>query len=36
MDARASLIHAAEVVLPCDDLDATLAFFTERLGFQTS
>jgi len=27
-------IRAAEVVLPCEDLDATLGFFTERLGFQ--
>lgn len=24
----------AEIVLPCDDLDATLAYFTERLGFR--
>jgi quercetin dioxygenase-like cupin family protein len=34
MDAGASLIRAAEVVLPCDDLGATLAFFTDRLGFR--
>lgn len=27
-------IRSAEVVLPCADLDATLAFFTERLGFR--
>ncbi|MGO9712967.1 MAG: cupin domain-containing protein [Polyangiaceae bacterium] len=27
-------VRAAEVVLPCEDLDATLAFFTERLGFR--
>jgi quercetin dioxygenase-like cupin family protein len=26
-------IPAAEVVLPCDDLAATIAFFRERLGF---
>ncbi|HEY5907050.1 MAG TPA: cupin [Vicinamibacteria bacterium] len=26
-------IRSAEVVLPCSDLDGTLAFFTERLGF---
>lgn len=30
----ASRIAAAEVVLPCAELDATLAFFTERLGMQ--
>jgi mannose-6-phosphate isomerase-like protein (cupin superfamily) len=29
-------IRAAEVVLPCDELDATLAFFTERLGFRVA
>jgi quercetin dioxygenase-like cupin family protein len=33
MDAGASLIRAAEVVLPCQDLGATVAFFTDRLGF---
>jgi quercetin dioxygenase-like cupin family protein/catechol 2,3-dioxygenase-like lactoylglutathione lyase family enzyme len=27
-------IQAAEVVLPCADLDATLRFFTERLAFR--
>jgi mannose-6-phosphate isomerase-like protein (cupin superfamily) len=27
-------IRAAEVVLPCDELDETLTFFTERLGFR--
>jgi len=27
-------IRSAEVVLPCTDLAATLAFFTERLGFR--
>jgi catechol 2,3-dioxygenase-like lactoylglutathione lyase family enzyme len=27
-------IEAAEVVLPCAELEATLAFFTERLGFR--
>src|SRR5262252_8208510 len=34
MDKPAHLIRAAEVVLPCDDLGATLAFFTDRLGFR--
>jgi quercetin dioxygenase-like cupin family protein len=29
-----SQIRAAEVVLPCADLEATLAFFTGRLGFE--
>ncbi|HEX2570519.1 MAG TPA: cupin domain-containing protein [Polyangia bacterium] len=32
--SNAHLIRAAQVVLPCGDLDATLAFFTERLGFR--
>lgn len=27
-------VHAAEVVLPCTDLDETLRFFTEELGFR--
>jgi len=27
-------IRAAEVVLPCADLDETLSFFTDRLGFR--
>jgi len=27
-------IQAAEVVLPCSDLDETLLFFTDRLGFR--
>jgi catechol 2,3-dioxygenase-like lactoylglutathione lyase family enzyme len=27
-------IEAAEVVLPCADLEPTLAFFTGRLGFR--
>ncbi|HEU4536830.1 MAG TPA: cupin domain-containing protein, partial [Polyangiaceae bacterium] len=27
-------IHLAEVVLPCAELDETLAFFVERLGFR--
>ena len=27
-------VHAAEVVLPCADVDETLRFFTERLGFR--
>lgn len=30
----AGLIEAGEVVLPCEDLEPTLAFFTERLGFR--
>jgi len=29
-----SPIRAAEMVLPCADLDATLGFFTDRLGFR--
>lgn len=29
-------IRAAQIVLPCRDLAATLAFFTERLGFRVS
>lgn len=29
-------IRAAEVVLPCADIDASLAFFTERLGFRVA
>lgn len=29
-------IHAAEVVLPCVELDETLAFLTERLGFRVA
>lgn len=29
-------IRTAEVVLPCTDLDATLAFFTDRLGFRVA
>jgi quercetin dioxygenase-like cupin family protein len=32
----ADAIEAAEVVLPCAELDATLLFFTERLGFRIS
>ncbi len=27
-------VRAAEVVLPCEDLDATVDFFSERLGFR--
>ena len=30
----ADVFERAEVVLPCPDLDATLSFFTERLGFR--
>ena len=29
-------IQAAEVVLPCPDLEETLSFFTERLGFRVA
>ncbi len=29
-------IRAAEVVLPCPELDETLAFFTDRLGFRVA
>ena len=29
-------IEAAEVVLPCAELEPTLAFFTERLGFRVA
>jgi catechol 2,3-dioxygenase-like lactoylglutathione lyase family enzyme len=29
-------ILAAEVVVPCPDLEATLAFFTDRLGFRVA
>ncbi|MBL8710466.1 MAG: hypothetical protein JNL25_14825 [Rhodospirillaceae bacterium] len=29
-------IRAAQIVLPCRDLAATLAFFTDRLGFRVS
>ncbi len=32
----AARIEAAEVVLPCTDLDATLAFFTDILGFRVA
>jgi quercetin dioxygenase-like cupin family protein len=32
----ADAIEAAEVVLPCPELDRTLAFFTERLGFRVA
>lgn len=34
MPARDPAIAHAEVVLPCRDLAATLAFFTDRLGFR--
>ena len=27
-------IETAELILPCDELPQTLAFFTERLGFR--
>ena len=29
-------IQAAQVVLPCAELDPTLEFFTERLGFRVA
>jgi quercetin dioxygenase-like cupin family protein len=29
-------VRSAEVVLPCPDLDATVAFFTDRLGFRVA
>lgn len=34
MNPTRSPIRAAEVLLPCAELDPTLAFFTERLGFR--
>ena len=34
MNVLADSIRSAEVVLPCDDLGANLAFFTDRLGFR--
>jgi quercetin dioxygenase-like cupin family protein len=34
--APPSEIRAAEVVLPCPELDVTLTFFTERLGFRVA
>ncbi len=34
--ALADHIRLAQVVLPCADLGATLAFFTERLGFKVN
>ena len=33
-EGEAGRIHAAEMVLPCTDLDATLRFFTESIGFR--
>lgn len=33
---RVEGIEAAEVVLPCPELDRTLAFFTEQLGFRVA
>jgi len=33
-NTNAGTVRAAEVVLPCPELDQTLAFFTERLGFR--
>ena len=29
-------VSAAEIVLPCAELDDTLAFFTDELGFRTA
>ncbi len=34
MDMKAPRAEAAEIVLPASDFDATLKFFTERLGFR--
>jgi quercetin dioxygenase-like cupin family protein len=34
VDASGAGVEAVEVVLPCTDLDASLAFFTGRLGFR--
>ncbi|MGH6892274.1 MAG: VOC family protein, partial [Dongiaceae bacterium] len=34
--ALAGHIRLAQVVLPCPDLAATLAFFTDRLGFKVN
>ena len=34
MDAAVSVVGFAEIVLPSGDLAATLAFFTDRLGFR--
>ena len=34
LDNSANPIKASEVVLPCAELESTLAFFTENLGFQ--
>lgn len=36
MTGGVETIKAAEVVLPCTDLDETLAFFVTRLGFRVS
>lgn len=33
-DESATMVRAAEVILPCADLDRTLAFFCDRLGFR--
>ena len=33
-DSFSQTITSAEVVLPCDDLEETLAFFIDRLGFR--
>ena len=33
-DSISTRFEAAQVVLPADDLEATLAFFTDRLGFR--
>ena len=35
-EKHAAGIEAAEIVLPCGELDATLTFFTERLGFRVA
>ncbi len=33
-DSFKNQIKAAEIVLPCSELDTTLEFFTEKLGFR--
>src|SRR5438874_12374853 len=34
MEPLASAVRSAEVVVPCSDLQATMDFFLERLGFR--
>ena len=35
-EVDADRIRSAEIVLPCADLQASLAFFTESLGFRVA